>query len=420
MTTELEDRFREVLRDRSGDVVRPHGWDARLLKAGRRRLARRRAGVVTSAAIAVVVVLLAGGVLLPGTLSGVEPARPSDKHGSIEPDELPIGAFTTTAHATLPPHGDRSTTVFFGEHEWNPGRVAVANTRNVAGGVVAHVKQRPTYQLMFRGEDGTTKGLAQGEPQFAVSPNGTKIAWLDMGPGLESESTRADLVLAELPSGRVVRTMPVDLTDPVWAQTRPEVHGFLGDQVVVTVWQGNPVIWDPNVAQLRPLTDAPQGREWLLAGTSDVTGSALFIDREGCLHSLPLAGQGASEQWRRCDLGEQHALKLSVHPDGRIFMATAGDTIAIHDLATGRPLWSRTLTAGINWEATFAELRIVSGVRIDDQTWESRDKLLISYTTGLFADGLSLLRCDIRQRVCERVPTKDRAPVMAFGNLFPG
>lgn len=425
MNNQLEERVRDLLADRTGEVVPPAGWEDRVLSAGRRRRIRRRVGSVAGAVAAVILVMSAAGVAFPQLLPDIGPVGTSDKASSVDPRDLPEGERIDHTYAT--DVGDGSATIVSGKDDWSV-EGAVSMRQADGGVVVAESSHGPdgAENLVYRGTDGSTKQLQRGVVYgYAVSDDGRRVAWTTAAS--DDGELVGTLRLAELPSGRIIESRPVEKTEPP-EQREPKVHSFVGDRVALEYPIGSarsPYVWDPAENTITPLLgDSYAGRQGRLVDLSVPGDAVLLRDTKGCLRNVSLTDP-QPERWKLCDPDfgpDSDAIRMRISPDGASVVGYSTDgfpeaaVVWVRDLETGQPLWQRTFTRGIDIPSSISARTILSGLRLAGLQWESPDNLLLTFDSpagqarqqdsGASFGLHELVRCEIRESTCERAPTR--------------
>lgn len=417
--TRLEDGLRDVLTEHAARVLPTTGWEQSVLASARRRQLQRRMAATVGAAVAVVVVMMVANVMLPlpPDLSRLDPAarmngqsgratavQASASGGPIQPSKLRTGVAPAVAYAVgdggagakssdvvVLPNGER----------WKTG-ASVTSLEEAGDGVVVELASQAN-QLMYRWPGGTRE-LARGNlAGFAVSPDGTRVAWSQTG---KDGRLPAVLRLAELPSGRLLSWADVDPSELDQNSGVPFVSSFAGDLVTlsydVPADEGSLSAWNTANGAIQPMAgkDA-QDDIGTLMDVSVRADMMLVLDRKRCLVSVSLVRPG-DERWRACDRSASAwpaAKRLS--PLGTQLAGVNGSQLWVRDARTGKLLWSREL----------------AGATADALVWESDDQVLVTYSRpGDTSAGRTLLRCSAAAPHCERPATMDGLLVTALAD----
>lgn len=413
MSRPIEDRVRDLMADRTAAVTPPTDWEERIVSAGRRRRIRRRIGTAAGAVVAVVVVFMVVSSGLPRALLGIEPVQPPGPgSGPVDPSDLPLGEPTRHLHATGT--GEAVSTIVFGAKAVRVngyvGQLAPAEDGFVAAPLGAGA-------LVYYGADSRRQLPSSSYSSgMAVSSDGKLVAWMD-GQG-ENDKKVGDLRLAELPSGRVIRSQPVPFPRPTDPGV-PDVAGFFGDRVVLAYrgTQTPPYAWDPQARRIEPLL-GPAYKEKTNALLDVRPDVVLLLDGQGCIRNLRPSQPRPVERWKVCGFGP-NLYEARISPDGRRFAGhpPEGDTVWVRDLATGRLIWQQQLRMGVHFGDSIAQRGIVSGLRLTGLAWESNDRVLVMYGSPRDLDRElgDLLRCEVATAACERVPTTTGDRVSSLG-----
>ncbi|GAB3413696.1 hypothetical protein [Flindersiella endophytica] len=403
MNTPIEDRVRDLLADRTAEVSPPADWEERVVSAGRRRRVRRRAGAIGGVAIAVALVVLASGTSLPQALRGFDPARPSDTGSTrINPDRLPQGAPTERLYATGKFEGP--STVVAGDTTWT-ARERVGTLLPAGDGVVVGLRW-DEEKLVYHRSDGSEKVLQSpaNAVGVAVSADGKRVAWMD---SRDDGDRLGYLRLAELPSGRIIRSTPVAVS-ALPKQGTPRVAAFFGDRVVLMYESvQSPYAWDPASNRIEPLLGTSYAGKQGQLVAARAPDTVLLRDAKGCVHNLRPADPRPVERWKECGLSPEPLTDVRISPDGRWFAGLQPDSgrIWVRELATGQLQWMDDLGPRVSEDRKLQ--RTVSELRFSQLAWESSGELLLTYGTPGDLDGeiADLLRCAADRPACERVPT---------------
>lgn len=421
----LEEGLREVLTEHAATVLPPTGWEQTVLAAGRRRQFRRRAGGMLGAALAVAAICLAVNFVVPPAgwmgksgsaeqttararvYGGSVPASPLAEQASGAPIELTTlstGAAATVAYAAGDgrlPSGD--VVVLRDGDLWKTGAY-VTSLEEAGNGVVAELSARAN-RLMYRWPGGTRE-LAQGNLSgYAVSSDGTLVAWAQTS---KDGGLPAKLQLAELRTGRVLRTVAVERSTKPKAGV-PVVSAFVGNQVALS-YDAAPsdsppgYAWDPKTGLITSMVSAGEAKSSTLSKLLDVsphTDTMLAFDREGCLANVSYKNPGY-QRWRDCDqvLADWPAAKR-LSPKGTQFAGVQGSQLWVRNTRTGKLVWSREL----------------DGAEAADLVWETESQVLVTYDVpGDKEFGRALLRCSVITSTCDQPATVGGMRVTALAS----
>jgi hypothetical protein len=419
----LEDGLRETLTEHAASILPPTGWEQRVLVAGRRRQFRRRAGGMLGAAVAVAAVCLAVDFFVPqagwmGQGRGLEettakarvyggpvPATPLAQTASGSPIELSTlstGSAAAVAYAVGDgslPTGD--VVVLPDGGSWKTGAY-VTSLEEAGDGVVAEVSERDS-RLMYRWPGGTRE-LARGNVSgYAVSADGTLVAWAQTG---KDGGLPAKLHLAELRTGQVLRTVAIGKSTEPKAGV-PVVSAFVGNLVALS-YDAPPAdslpgyAWDYKTGAITSMVGA--GKPGTLSKLLDVsprTDTMLAFDQKGCLANVSYKNPG-KQRWRDCDkdLADWPAAKR-LSPKATRFAGVQGSQVWVRDTRTGKLEWSRKLV----------------GAEAAALVWETEDQVLVTYDVpGEKEFGRALLRCSVATDRCDRPSTVGGLRVTALAS----
>lgn len=397
MNGQAENRLRDLLQERAGDVAPAPDWEYRVLGAGKRRRRNRRIGVGLGAAVAIAAVAVGVNAVVvpiafddPGIANTPTPneERPAPSQAGAPAGwrALPRGEQTKLPYS----YGKRLATIamtsgeipdrFVGLATYGEGAVLVTrredlaenndSVRLMAGDTLPYV---PPPSARQDDEDLIGGGSSLGP--VVVSASGRYLAYASKATQGNNEPF---VQVVDLTAGTsFVDQGPGDVETADFTG----LIGFVGEDLVVSS-RDQAYLWERGQPEPRPWKLGGQQVERFL-GASQQAGIVLVGDAAGtCVTALELTN--GKERWKRCEpaVGTEFSL------DGKVIAGAHGEEIVFRSAAEGSVL--RTVRA--------------PGLRIGQLVWESTSDV-VAVVSGAEGTEPAMIRCGSESGTCEGVPS---------------
>lgn len=415
MNRQAENRLRDLLQERAGDVAPATDWESRVLGAGRRRRRNRRIGVGLGAAVAIAVVAIGVNSVVsplafddPGIANTPSPSDlleheqaddrvpPSQAGAPAGWQSLPVGEQTKLPYsygkrlATPALTTDEVPDRFVGLAQYGEGVLLVTrwedlsenndSVRLMVGDKLPYIPPRSARQ----DNEDEIGGGSNLSPIF-VSASGRYVAYTSRPtqgsrkPFVQAIDLTAGASFVDHEPGDVETTgVPGSVGE---GEEFTQSIGFVGEDLVVSS-RNQAYLWKRGQAEPEPWLLGGKRVERFL-GVSQQAGIVLVGDADGtCVTALELAN--GVERWKQCSAAVGTEFSL----DGKVIAGAQGDTVVFRSAATGEVV--RTAR--------------VPGLTIGQLVWETTSDVL-AVVSGEKGSEPAMIRCGSESGTCEGVPS---------------